>query len=63
MREAAPLSVARRIVGAVVQLPTGKALTVRTAADRFLDSLDNPNTARSYGIGIGKTVERVWPFD
>lgn len=43
---------------AVVQLPAGKALTVRTAADVFLDSLDNANTLRSYGIGIGKTAER-----
>jgi integrase len=46
-------------VGAVVQLPTGKALTVRTAADRFLDSLGNPNTVRNYGIGVDKTVERI----
>ncbi|WP_331743451.1 site-specific integrase (plasmid) [Streptomyces sp. NBC_00873] len=44
---------------AVVQLPAGKALTVRTAADVFLDSLDNPNTLRSYGIGVGKTAERL----
>lgn len=27
----------------LVQLPAGKALTVRTAADLFLDSLGNPN--------------------
>ncbi|MEK8145270.1 hypothetical protein NKH18_39510 [Streptomyces sp. M10(2022)] len=39
---------------AVVQLPAGKALTVRTAADVFLDSLGNPNTVRDYGIGVGK---------
>nr|WP_244190162.1 hypothetical protein [Streptomyces hygroscopicus] len=44
---------------AVVQLPAGKALTVRTAADVFLDSLDNPNALRSYGIGVGKTAERL----
>lgn len=43
----------------VVQLPTGKALTVRTAADVFLDSLGNPNTIRNYGIGVGKTAERL----
>ncbi|SDN73686.1 tyrosine-type recombinase/integrase [Streptomyces wuyuanensis] len=43
----------------VVQLPTGKALTVRTAADVFLDSLGNPNTVRNYGIGVGKTAERL----
>ncbi|MFD9337532.1 tyrosine-type recombinase/integrase [Streptomyces sp. NPDC060028] len=43
----------------VVQLPTGKALTVRTAADLFLDSLGNPNTVRTYGIGVGKTALRL----
>lgn len=44
---------------AVVQLPTGKVLTVRTAADVFLDSLGHPNTVRTYGIGVGKTAERL----
>ena len=44
---------------AVLPLPTGKALTVRTAADVFLDSLANPNTVRNYGIAVGKTAERV----
>ncbi|OKH95572.1 tyrosine-type recombinase/integrase [Streptomyces uncialis] len=44
---------------AVVQLPVGKALTVRAAADVFLDSLGNPNTVRSYGAGVGKTAERI----
>ncbi|MEU5160102.1 site-specific integrase [Streptomyces sp. NPDC020875] len=44
---------------AVVQLPAGKALTVRGAADVFLDSLGNPNTVRNYGIGVGKTAERI----
>ncbi|CAC36712.1 putative integrase/recombinase [Streptomyces coelicolor A3(2)] len=43
----------------VVQLPAGKALTVRAAADAFLDSLRNPNTVRSYSTGIGKTAERI----
>ncbi|MER0478108.1 site-specific integrase [Streptomyces sp. Edi2] len=43
----------------IVQLPTGKALTVRAAADVFLDSLGNPNTVRNYGIGVGKTAERI----
>ena len=43
----------------VVQLPTGKALTVRAAADAFLDSLRNPNTVRSYATGVGKTAERI----
>ncbi|WP_326686726.1 site-specific integrase [Streptomyces sp. NBC_01795] len=43
----------------VVRLPAGKALTVRIAADTFLDSLDNPNTLRSYSTGIGKTAERL----
>lgn len=46
-------------MGTLVQLPTGKALTVQAAADRYLDSLGNPNTARNYGIGISKTVEHV----
>ncbi|MCY0933335.1 site-specific integrase [Streptomyces sp. H34-S4] len=44
---------------AVVQLPAGKMLTVRAAADVFLDSLGNPNTVRNYGIGVGKTAERL----
>lgn len=44
---------------AVVQLPAGKALTARAAADAFLDSLRNPNTVRSYGVGVGKTAERI----
>ena len=34
-------------------------LTVRTAADAFLDSLRNPNTVRSYATGVGKTAERI----
>jgi integrase len=46
-------------VPAVLLLPTGKALTVRTAADAFLDSLANPNTVRNYGIAVGKTAERI----
>jgi len=46
-------------VGTLVQLPTGKALTVQAAADRYLESLPNPNTARSYGIGVTKTVEHL----
>lgn len=44
---------------AVVQLPAGKVLTVRSAADAFLDSLDNANTLRSYATGVGKTAERL----
>ncbi|MEU9455606.1 site-specific integrase [Streptomyces sp. NPDC048277] len=44
---------------AVVRLPAGKALTVRTAADVFLDSLGNANTLRSYATGVGKTAERL----
>ena len=43
----------------VVQLPAGKALTVRVAAGAFLDSLRNPNTVRSHGVGVGKTAERI----
>lgn len=42
-----------------LELLTGKALTVRTAADLFLDSLGNPNTVRNYGIAVGKTAERL----
>ncbi len=34
-------------------------MTVRAAADVFLDSLGNPNTVRNYGIGVGKTAERL----
>ena len=44
---------------ALVHLPVGKALTVRTAGDAFLDSLGNSNTVRNYGIGVGKTAERL----
>ncbi|MET9994280.1 site-specific integrase [Streptomyces mutabilis] len=43
----------------VVRLPAGKALTVRAAANAFLDSLGKPNTVRSYSIGVGKTAERI----
>ncbi|RLV64192.1 hypothetical protein STAN_7012 [Streptomyces sp. CBMAI 2042] len=42
-----------------MQLPTGKALTVCGAADVFLDALGKPNTVRNYGIGVGKTAERL----
>jgi hypothetical protein len=34
-------------VSTVVQLPAGKILTVRAAADVFLDSLGNANTVRN----------------
>ncbi|MFE9628972.1 tyrosine-type recombinase/integrase [Streptomyces sp. NPDC006527] len=34
-------------------------MTVRSAADAFLDSLGNANTVRNYGIGVGKTAERL----
>ncbi|WP_336213133.1 hypothetical protein [Nonomuraea sp. LPB2021202275-12-8] len=43
----------------VVQLPAGKALTVRGAADSFLDALANPNTVRNYAIGVGKIADRL----
>ncbi len=46
-------------VPTVVQLPTGKTLTVRAAADVFLGSLGNPNTVRNYGIAVGKTADRI----
>ncbi|MFB8183562.1 site-specific integrase [Streptomyces sp. NPDC055966] len=42
-----------------VLLPPGKALTVRTAADAFLDSLINPDTIRNYGIAVGKIAEHL----
>lgn len=42
-----------------MQLPAGKVLTVRTAADAFLDSLGNANTLRSYGTGVGKTADHL----
>ncbi|SBV03693.1 hypothetical protein YW3DRAFT_07097 [Streptomyces sp. MnatMP-M77] len=32
---------------------------VRPAADAFLGSISNPNTARNYGIGVGKAAERL----
>lgn len=47
------------MVPSIVQLPTGKALSVRMAVDVFLDSLGNPNTVRNYGVGVGKTAERL----
>lgn len=34
-------------------------MTVRAAADVFLDSLDSANTLRSYGIGVGTTAEHL----
>ena len=43
----------------LAQLPAGNAVTVQASADAFLDSLGNPNTVRSYGIGVGKTVEHL----
>ncbi|QNT92458.1 hypothetical protein HEP81_02132 [Streptomyces griseofuscus] len=43
----------------VVQLPAGKALTVRAVADAFLDSLRNRNTVRSYATGVGKRADRI----
>ncbi|MGX9891392.1 tyrosine-type recombinase/integrase [Streptomyces sp. NPDC002276] len=46
-------------MSSLVRLPAGKALTVRSAADAFLDSLGNANTVRNYGIGVGKTAERL----
>ncbi|PBC66320.1 site-specific recombinase XerD [Streptomyces sp. TLI_235] len=40
-------------------MPTGKLLTVRSAADVFLDSFASPSTARSYGIAVGRVAERL----
>lgn len=47
------------VVFTVIQLPAGRALTVRVAADVFLDTLGHPNTVRNYRIGVGKTAERI----
>lgn len=33
-------------------------LTVRTVADVFPDRLGNPDTIRTYGIGVGKGAMR-----
>ncbi|MEV4569923.1 site-specific integrase [Nonomuraea sp. NPDC049419] len=43
----------------VAQLPTGQRLTVRAAADAFLDTVANPNTVRAYAAGVGKTALRL----
>ena len=43
----------------LAQLPVGNAVAVQASADAFLDSLGNPNTVRSYGIGVGKTAEHL----
>jgi integrase len=60
VHEAILLSAARgEAVPTLVRLPAGKAPSVRTAADAFLDSLGNVNTVRNYGIGLGKTIERL----
>ncbi|MEU8403832.1 hypothetical protein AB0C28_52400 [Nonomuraea sp. NPDC048892] len=39
---------------AVTSLSAAQRLTVRTAADAFLDTLPNPNTVRAYAAGVGK---------
>ncbi|MEU6718045.1 site-specific integrase [Nonomuraea sp. NPDC046802] len=43
----------------VTPLPTGQGLTVRAAADAFLDTVANPNTVRAYAAGVGKTALRL----
>ncbi|MGN9847539.1 tyrosine-type recombinase/integrase [Nonomuraea sp. H19] len=43
----------------VVQLPAGRHLTVRAAADAFLDTLPNPDTVRAYAAGVGKIALRL----
>ncbi|MGN9846828.1 hypothetical protein ACTMTI_52905 [Nonomuraea sp. H19] len=43
----------------VVQLPAGRYLTVRAAADAFLDTLPNPDTVRAYAAGVGKIALRL----
>ncbi|MFI5887783.1 hypothetical protein [Streptomyces sp. NPDC051554] len=37
-------------------LAAGKAMTARSTADAFLDSLGNANAVRNHGIEVGKTV-------
>lgn len=43
---------------ALVQLPTGKAVTVRAAADLFLDSLGSPHTTHHNQEGAGRPAQR-----
>ncbi|MEV1005040.1 site-specific integrase [Nonomuraea sp. NPDC050202] len=42
---------------AVTPLSAAQRLTVRTAADAFLDTLPNPNTMRAYAAGVGKIAQ------
>lgn len=51
--------VREEVLPTVVELPTGKALTIRAAAGVFLDLLGNPDTVWNYGTGAGKTAERL----
>jgi site-specific recombinase XerD len=46
-------------VPTVVNLRTGRAFTVQTAADAFLDSLRTPNTLSTYTTAVTKTTERL----
>lgn len=41
------------------QAPLRASLTLRGAADAFLDALGNPHTVRNYGIGVGKIAARL----
>ncbi|WP_433411177.1 hypothetical protein ACQP1V_21860 [Microtetraspora malaysiensis] len=43
----------------VAHLSAAPGLTVRAAADAFLDTLPNPNTVRAYAAGVGKTASRL----
>ncbi|MEV6154614.1 hypothetical protein AB0L53_30115 [Nonomuraea sp. NPDC052129] len=44
---------------AVTPLPAAQHLTVRAAADAFLDTVPNPNTVRAYAAGVGKIALRL----
>jgi len=48
-------------MGNIAHLSTGKTWTVTTAADAFVDALDNPNTVRGYGTALNAIVDRVGP--
>ncbi|MFF7249233.1 hypothetical protein ACFZBU_35610 [Embleya sp. NPDC008237] len=46
-------------MGNIAHLPAGGTWSVATAADAFVDALDNPNTVRGYGTALNAIVDRV----
>ncbi|AYF77748.1 site-specific integrase [Nocardia yunnanensis] len=42
-----------------MQVGVPPVLTVRAAAEQFLDSLESPNTVRAYRIAVLRTIERI----